>query len=180
MSLHKIQKAAEKLKAAFIEMDTVLDDHGDHVNDIIVPAYPFEQDFSELTVNVKEWCDEIQKRKQEIYPCVCLTCGVKNDFSHPDGLCQNGHDDWLEYRDILGIHNDSEPVLIRAMETFSLSKEELTELFINETFTQFEIQKHHQKWYNFEDVKAYQDWTEQATIKYFEEHPEILKKILKS
>lgn len=34
------------------------------------------------------------------HSCICLTCGVRNDHSHPDGFCQNGHDNWLEYRDL--------------------------------------------------------------------------------
>jgi hypothetical protein len=25
---------------------------------------------------------------------------VRNDFTHPAGFCQNGHDAWFEYRDL--------------------------------------------------------------------------------
>lgn len=37
---------------------------------------------------------------RRIIACICLTCGIRNDHSDPDGLCQNGHDNWLEYRDV--------------------------------------------------------------------------------
>lgn len=37
---------------------------------------------------------------KKIIPCICMTCGIRNDFTNEDGLCQNQHDDWLEYRDV--------------------------------------------------------------------------------
>ncbi len=36
-----------------------------------------------------------------LLPCLCMTCGVRNDFSHPSGYCQNNHDNWLEYYDVI-------------------------------------------------------------------------------
>lgn len=30
-----------------------------------------------------------------------MTCGVRNDFTNPSGFCQNGHDNWLEYYDVI-------------------------------------------------------------------------------
>lgn len=35
--------------------------------------------------------------------CICVTCGTTEHSSDPNdlsNLCKNGHDDWLEYRDI--------------------------------------------------------------------------------
>lgn len=43
--------------------------------------------------------------KKDPIPCVCMTCGIRDDDSHPGGLCQNGHDNWFEYRDL---HMDSQ------------------------------------------------------------------------
>lgn len=68
--------------------------------------------------------------ESRIVPCLCLTCGVKNDFSHPSGFCQNGHDDWLEYRDLFGKSTD--PLLIeRACTKFNLSLESLKIQFLD-------------------------------------------------
>lgn len=39
--------------------------------------------------------------QKQILPCLCMTCGVRNDFTHPAGFCQNGHDNWLEYSDVV-------------------------------------------------------------------------------
>lgn len=38
---------------------------------------------------------------KRIIPCLCMTCGVRNDFSNHSGFCQNNHDNWLEYRDVM-------------------------------------------------------------------------------
>jgi hypothetical protein len=105
---------------------------------------------------------------QEIYPCVCLTCGVKNDFTHPDGLCQNGHDDWLEYRDILNMSTDvdSAKTIVRAMRIFNLSEEKLKELFVDKKVTQFkkhynimgfEIPYHLKSLENFKKLNPYDE-----------------------
>lgn len=40
------------------------------------------------------------EKKKRIIPCLCMTCGVRNDFTNPSGFCQNNHDNWLEYQDV--------------------------------------------------------------------------------
>lgn len=69
------------------------------------------------------------------HSCICLTCGVRNDHSHPDGFCQNGHDDWLEYRDVIRANETFE----RAKKVFGTTEPDLTALFTNPNIKQIEI-----------------------------------------
>ena len=74
-----------------------------------------------------------------VIPCVCLTCGIRNDFSNPTGYCQNGHDDWLEYRDVFLEEDASTAPLKRAMKLFCMTKEELREAFVDKSIKRFKI-----------------------------------------
>lgn len=70
-----------------------------------------------------------------IHSCICLTCGIRNDHSHPEGLCQNGHDDWLEYRDVKYKDEHFE----RAKRVFGLSGRELKKKFFDPEMKQIAI-----------------------------------------
>ncbi len=77
---------------------------------------------------------------KEFIPCVCLTCGVRNNFTHENGFCQNDHDDWLEFRDFQLEGEWSNPrILKRAMKLTGYSREELEQNFMNPLVTQFPI-----------------------------------------
>lgn len=76
--------------------------------------------------------------------CICLTCGIRNDHTHPDGFCQNGHDDWLEYRDfeMAGLkESDGMQHIERAKKATGLSKRELTTRFMNPEVKHIPIRK---------------------------------------
>ncbi len=83
-----------------------------------------------------------KSKSDEFISCVCITCGVRNDHSDPQGFCQNGHDDWLEYRDFQPegeVDNKSSEVIDRAMSTFNMSYTELENQFMNSSITQFTV-----------------------------------------
>lgn len=74
-------------------------------------------------------------KPKEIIPCICMTCGIRNDLKKPqeNGHCKNGHDNWLEYRDVMGI-DDGEYNFQYVQETanrFGLSIEQLTTKFLD-------------------------------------------------
>jgi hypothetical protein len=72
---------------------------------------------------------------KEIISCVCLTCGIRNNHTHPDGLCQNDHDDWLEYRDVVQMNYHFK----RALKLFDLTADDFTSQFMNNEIKQFVI-----------------------------------------
>lgn len=74
---------------------------------------------------------------ETVIPCICLTCGVRNDFSHPNGYCQNNHDDWLEYSDVV----NQNQFFKRAMRQTGWNSEELTTKFMNANIKQFKFIK---------------------------------------
>lgn len=84
--------------------------------------------------------EEVKKIKQDkIIPCICLTCGYRNDFSNKNGLCPNNHDDWLEYRDVFLLEDAESKTRNRAKKVFGLTLEELKEKFINLDIKKFII-----------------------------------------
>lgn len=72
---------------------------------------------------------------KEIISCVCMTCGIRNDHSHPDGFCQNGHDDWLEYGDVKAKNQ----FFKRACKITGMTEKEFTERFLNNARKYFYI-----------------------------------------
>lgn len=77
---------------------------------------------------------------KEIIPCICMTCGVRNDFSTDNGYCQNGHDNWLEYRDVF--HTDDnfdDHFLKQAMHIFNMNAQQLSRDFKNVSIKQFTV-----------------------------------------
>ena len=70
-----------------------------------------------------------------IIPCICLTCGVRNDFSTDNAYCQNGHDDWLEFEDVQSKNQYFE----RAIKLTKMSPEELHKQFMDKNILQFKI-----------------------------------------
>ncbi|MCY4781768.1 hypothetical protein ORI89_19130 [Sphingobacterium sp. UT-1RO-CII-1] len=81
--------------------------------------------------------DLISRGQTGFISCICLTCGIRNNHSEENGYCQNGHDDWLEYRDVL-YKNET---FKRAMSLFRLGEGDLTVLFATDTIKQFTIFK---------------------------------------
>ena len=75
---------------------------------------------------------------KEYYSCICMTCGVRNDHSTESGFCQNGHDDWLEYRDVYWDNEHAK----RAQKLFNLSAYELELKFRDKNIKQLKIWKH--------------------------------------
>jgi len=64
---------------------------------------------------------------------VCMTCGSRDTpGGYVGGLCKNGHDNWLEYRDIMGHHPDAEDIVRNAMKIFSLTLMELETKFMGD------------------------------------------------
>lgn len=76
---------------------------------------------------------------KEIISCICLTCGIRNDHTHPDGFCQNGHDDWLEYRDVMLIEGAEPWPLKRALKLTRMTEHEFKTFFLNNEYKQFKI-----------------------------------------
>lgn len=77
--------------------------------------------------------------KKPIIYCVCLTCGIRNDKDNPDSFCRNGHDDWLEYRDVMGEDGADPQWLKRALRLTKMNKEKFIELFLDPEIKQFPI-----------------------------------------
>ncbi len=76
---------------------------------------------------------------KKIQSCICLTSGIRNDHSHPDGLCQNGHDDWLEYRDVFLLKGADAKPRNRAKKVFNVTLKELQQLFCDTSITQISL-----------------------------------------
>lgn len=57
--------------------------------------------------------------------CICMTCGERNDHSTDDGWCRNGHDNWLEYKDVLHMNEFFRDMKRRA----GMTTEQLTTAF---------------------------------------------------
>lgn len=72
---------------------------------------------------------------KQIYPCICTICGVKNDFTSEEGWCQNGHDSWLEYRDI---RNKNE-FFQEAKHVFLLDENTLIEKFKDKSIKKLKV-----------------------------------------
>ena len=72
---------------------------------------------------------------KEIHSCICMTCGVRNDHSTENGYCQNGHDNWLEYRDVY--HKNE--FFKKAMKIFDLSSQQLERSFVDKSVLQIPI-----------------------------------------
>lgn len=70
-----------------------------------------------------------------IISCVCMTCGIRNDHSTENGYCSNGHDNWLEYRDVIARN----VWFYYFMNKFNLSADELTNRFMDSKVTRFII-----------------------------------------
>lgn len=66
-----------------------------------------------------------------------MVCGVRNDFKHPDGLCKNDHDAWLEYRDV----KDHTEWFDLMLEKTGLTAAEFEKKFVDITIKQFEFIK---------------------------------------
>lgn len=73
-------------------------------------------------------------------PCVCTICGLRWDPEQEDSLCQNGHDSWLEWRDIemLEVDNTS---LKKACKAFGMNQKQVREQFLNSYIQPFKIVK---------------------------------------
>ena len=71
--------------------------------------------------------------EKEIINCVCMVCGIRNDHSHEDGLCQNGHDDWLEYYDV--VHENE--FFDFACKKFNIPPQQMKKKFMDNTVLQF-------------------------------------------
>lgn len=109
------------------------------------------------------------------YSCICLTCGIRNDHSRPDGLCQNGHDNWLEFRDFK--HNAA--VVQAACDLSGMSREELKKLFMTPSVTY--IRMYHDIWdeadaleaggypFDWESVEV-NDWEVNYRMKHMDKH----------
>lgn len=69
-----------------------------------------------------------------------MTCGIRNDLENPteDGYCKNGHDNWLEYRDVMGVEGGDENKIIvkKAARRFKLSVAELKKKFLDPSIKQ--------------------------------------------
>jgi hypothetical protein len=77
-------------------------------------------------------------QKTELISCVCMACGHRNDHTDPNALCQNGgHDNWLEYRDVISKNEWFELML----ELTGLSDTEFTALFMDNSYRFFKIIK---------------------------------------
>lgn len=72
---------------------------------------------------------------KQIISCICLTCGIRNDHTEPHGFCQNGHDNWLEYRDVINKNEHFK----KALKITGLSAEEFTDVFMNNNIKQIKI-----------------------------------------
>ncbi len=79
-----------------------------------------------------------------------MTCGIRNDFSTDNGFCQNGHDNWLEYRDVFLMEDASDIPLKQAMIIFDKTKEELRKDFKDTSIKQFTIVKNDFIWASLE------------------------------
>lgn len=75
---------------------------------------------------------------RELISCICMTCGVRNDHSHPQGLCQNDHDDWLEYRDV----EFENKWFKKACSIFDLTPDEMREKFLDKSILHIEVINH--------------------------------------
>jgi hypothetical protein len=73
--------------------------------------------------------------KKEIISCVCMTCGVRNNHRHEHGYCQNGHDDWLEYRDVISRNQ----WFYEALNIFQMADVDFTQLFMDNSVKQFDV-----------------------------------------
>lgn len=65
--------------------------------------------------------------KKEIIPCICMTCGIRNDYSNQTGYCQNDHDNWIEYADVI----EKNQWFHLAVKKSRLSEEEFTKQFMD-------------------------------------------------
>lgn len=81
----------------------------------------------------------MKNNNSEIISCICLTCGVRNDHSMESGYCQNGHDDWLEYRDVMLIDGANREPLDRALKLTGLSEERFREMFLDNSINKFNV-----------------------------------------
>jgi hypothetical protein len=87
---------------------------------------------------------------KQIISCVCMTCGVRNDHTHPDGLCQNEHDDWLQYKDV----REKNEHFKRAMLLTGMSSKRLTQLFTDNGVKQFKIREDNYKLNELEKLET--------------------------
>lgn len=69
---------------------------------------------------------KLNSTKRTIVPyCICVTCGVRDDHSNEFGFCQNGHDDWLELKDV----QEQNEFFLRAAIRFGLTDSQLVRKF---------------------------------------------------
>lgn len=68
---------------------------------------------------------------------ICLTCGIRDDHTTDNGYCQNGHDDWLELKDV----KEQNEHFCRGVLLIGLAANALTERFLNSRIKQFRIRE---------------------------------------
>jgi hypothetical protein len=68
-------------------------------------------------------------------PCVCLTCGVRDNYTSKNGYCQNGHDNWLHEDDVAARDEHFE----RAVKITGFTPDELERKFNNPYIKKFPI-----------------------------------------
>jgi hypothetical protein len=74
-------------------------------------------------------------QSKELIGCLCTLCGVRNNFKDPNGLCENGHDSWLELRDVQQKNTHFKV----AMRAFGRSAAALEQSFLNRDIKQLSI-----------------------------------------
>lgn len=75
---------------------------------------------------------------------------MRNDFSTDNGFCKNGHDNWLEYRDVFLLEDASDIPLQQAMIIFDKTKEKLRKDFKDLSIKQFTVVKKDFIWASLE------------------------------
>lgn len=60
-------------------------------------------------------------------PALCLTCGVRDDHTHPAGYCQNNHDNWMDIHDF----ESRNEYFKQAVNQSGLTEQEFIEQFEN-------------------------------------------------
>lgn len=77
---------------------------------------------------------EPESEKTSGFKCICVTCGTTDhspEGSLQESLCINGHDDWLEYHDLIMASlgdNDYKKIVHRAKKRLGKNLEELQEI----------------------------------------------------
>jgi hypothetical protein len=118
----------------------------DKRGDIYTLAVPFEIKDNNILFH------ERKDKQKVIHYCVCTICGIRNDKDNPESTCRNGHDSWLEYRDvevvryvneiqIMAFSNEAYEPFKTAMIATGYTKQRLFNHFMDTTIKQFTIVK---------------------------------------